>query len=246
MTLCDPLRAHDSSVIAADIRYGASESLDLSLAQQRCPWLTDREQIELTRWRDLGRRQCWLRARFLAKQLVLARHGKLTMLDVEILSSGVRGRPRVYCSGSTQPWRISISHTDAGALVAISWSAENSIGADLTPLQALSAGFVRLWYTECERAWLRSQASALGPNLLWAVKESLYKACNRGERFDPRQIVAIPGRCRYLGVPLHGCDVQTRIVNYHIAALAVVSSVENHFDDFIQHGHQGLQQGALS
>ncbi len=222
MNTIDRVQPIDLPAVALDHRYATARELDDSFARLPGDWLSDRERLELCRWRDPGRRQCWLRARLLAKQLVCARQRDLELGEIEILSGAAMHRPRLHWNDLARLWPLSISHTDAGTLVAIDWSGEHSIGVDLTPLQELSAVFRRLWFTASERQWLGEQTDPWAPNKLWAIKESLYKACNRGEPFDPRQIEAIPRRCRYREASLSACDAQVSYVDGQLAAIVIV------------------------
>jgi phosphopantetheinyl transferase len=176
----------------------------------------------MQRWRDPTRRQAWLRGRWLMKHLIVARLRNHTIRDIEILPRQDSRRPQASCRGELQNWPLSISHTESGVLAAISWRAETAVGVDLASLHPLPRGFSRLWFSAAEQQRIGAQAGPLAINSLWTVKEALYKACNRGEPFDPRAIEALPGNYRYHGRPLPNCEMITWTVDEQVATLAVV------------------------
>lgn len=163
-------------------------------------WLSDSEREVYAELRDARRREAWLFGRLLSKDLILSRmaaslgaRGAIDPGRVEILSRDGLGRatrPRALLQGRLQPWSLSLAHSDRSVVVAFSEDPGVAVGADVTPIQSPSAGFVDLWYTPWERAWVRAQGDQ-GPRrvaTLWAVKEAFYKAVNVGERFAPSRI----------------------------------------------------------
>ena len=160
----------------------------------------------------------------LAKQWIAARLADDSPLaEIEISSRGATGRPRIWCKGAEQPWSLSISHTEQGVLVALGEQATTSVGVDLTRCEPLAESLVRLWFTSNEIDWLRKISTPNMSCFLWAAKEALYKACNDGESFDPRQVEVLPqAGCRYRGVLLEDCRLQSWSIDGHIAAMATV------------------------
>jgi phosphopantetheinyl transferase len=218
MNVVDSRNACNRKALVPDYRYSAAESLDRQMPQAT-DWLTDRELSELDRWRHPARRQAWLRGRWLMKRLMIAELHHLNYRDVEILADRQERRPRVFHCGELQVWPLSISHTDAGVLAAISWRPETAVGVDLVSLEPLPRGFSRLWFSAAERQ------SHLGPNEIWAMKEAIYKACNRGEPFDPRTIEVTPDRYRYRNHVLPNCEVIAWTVDGHAAAFVIVDTI---------------------
>jgi phosphopantetheinyl transferase len=165
-------------------------------------WLTPREQLVYAQLRAGARRATWLAGRMLAKRLV-ADYVVANRLDfptvergrVEI-DSGESGQrrlaPRIRIAGQVLPWSLSISHTQRGVLVALTSTPALRVGVDLVEPVVFGNGFTDLWFTPAERHWLRHRGEPHGASLLWAAKEAVYKAINRGERFYPRQIEILP------------------------------------------------------
>jgi 4'-phosphopantetheinyl transferase EntD len=215
-------------------RYASADDLDAACQRSGDSWTGARERHELALLRDERRRRSWLRGRMLAKQLIAARSdgSAQTGLDgvdfasIDILSRDERGRsnrPRVWCGGMEQPWSLSISHTETGALAAVCVTDGISTGVDIAELQKLGDGFVRTWFTPAEQCWLQASRSADVAGFIWAAKEALYKACNRGESFDPRRFEVLPsGTCKYGGRALEGCELRSWRVENHVAVLATV------------------------
>jgi len=150
--------------------------------------------------RDARRREAWLFGRLLSKKLILGMMvatqcaGRaVDPVHIEILSRDGLGRPtrpRVLLQGRLQPWSLSLAHSDRSVLVGLSQNGGVAVGVDVTPIQSPGAGFLELWYTPWELAWIWAQKNQ-APRwaaTLWAVKEAFYKAINVGERFAPRRI----------------------------------------------------------
>ncbi len=212
-----------------DRRYAP---LEASIAHA-APWLSDREQAELATWRDPGRRTAWLVGRTLAKQLVADREtapsgdaGATPRID--ILSRDEAGRvnrPRIWCDGVARPWSLSISHTRRGVLAVLSTATGVALGVDLTEADSFSDRFVGLWFTPAERAWFGETQSTTTGQFIWAAKEAIYKACNTGESFAPRDVeVRADGRCRYRDTWRDDCRLQSWNLDGQLAVLAVARS----------------------
>jgi phosphopantetheinyl transferase len=190
-------------------------------------WLSARERAELGSWRDARRRTAWMLSRLLAKQLIgEVAGGDLRPERIEILSRDAAGRvnrPRVLCDGALAPWSLSISHSQRGVLAALSIDRHVSLGVDLADCEAFSDGFVETWFTPKERHWFHETQSPGIACFIWAAKEALYKACNRGEAFAPRDVeVLADGQCRYRRTPLADCRLQSWTVDHQLAVLATV------------------------
>jgi 4'-phosphopantetheinyl transferase EntD len=165
-------------------------------------WLSAGEREVLERLRDPIRRRAWICGRLLLKQVVLEevfgskRHdGFVEPQDIEIYSLDALGRPtrpRSTVRGRLQPWNLSIAHTEQTALVALSLTSELSIGVDVTTLGQTDDGFRGLWLTGEERRWSRRETDPFLVPTLWAIKEAMYKAANRGESFAPARIEVSP------------------------------------------------------
>jgi phosphopantetheinyl transferase (holo-ACP synthase) len=163
-------------------------------------WLSDGEREVYAELRDARRREAWLFGRLLGKDLILSRVGAALGARgagdpgrVEILSRDGLGRairPRVLVEGRIQPWALSLAHSDRFVLAVFSEEPGAAVGVDVTPVRPPGAGFLDLWFTPWERAWIRAQGDgeARCAATLWAVKEAFYKAVNAGERFAPSRI----------------------------------------------------------
>ena len=146
---------------------------------------------------------------------------------IEILSRNAEGRvsrPCLWRDGVEQSWSMSISHSDRGVLVALTADAGTSLGVDLADCNAFSDGFVDLWFTPAERAWFHETQCPDIACFIWAAKEALYKACNEGESFAPRDVEILPdGRYTYRNIALTDCRLQSYTIDGQLAVLATVS-----------------------
>jgi len=165
-------------------------------------WLSPAEREVWDRLTDPRRRRAWMCGRLLGKQLLLNAvvgapewDDRVGPAHIEIHSLDVLGRPtrpRVTVGGRLQPWHLSIAHTVRSVLVAVAPSASMAIGVDLTPVDPSTRGFRELWLTPAERRWFESTRDPRLVATLWAIKEAVYKAANRGERFAPASIEVGP------------------------------------------------------
>lgn len=218
------------------LRYQRFEGLKDQ--RPECPhdnesWLTPSECAELAMLKDAVRRRAWLWGRFLSKGLIVetSADDTLSLHHIEICSrddSGRIVRPRLRIHGNDEEgWCLSLSHTAEAVLVAIGRSAEITVGVDLAVAESLPAGFLSIWFTEREQDWL-SDVAPEQTAVCWAIKEAVYKACNRGERFAPRRIEIFPApadsyTCRYDGWELsQECIIETWQQDGHVAALATL------------------------
>jgi len=136
-------------------------------------------------------------------------------------------RPVLLIDGTAQPLSLSIAHSDRGVLVAIGDAATTSVGVDLVARGAISHQLA--WtFTAAERQWISAAHDDAGAaEKLWARKEALYKACQRGEGFQPATIEAVPGsppRFSNLDLAAELHCVQTWQIDGHIAALVIATA----------------------
>ena len=203
-------------------------------------WLSEPELWELDRLRETSRRQQWLAGRWLAKELLASITGHAAA-SIEITArnrSGLGRAPVVIIAGEAADWRLTISHTSRGVLAAVAAKAAWRIGADLTEATNLSANFRRLWFTAAEQAWI-ARRPLLRAAQLWALKESIFKACNTGEPWTPRAIEVKIDRngCRgwYHGRELSG--LQCRVSSFDQQTAAVVclpcAPADSHYDPLV-------------
>jgi phosphopantetheinyl transferase len=195
-------------------------------------WLTDVEKETYAELKAERRRQEWLIGRRLAKELILEAMTDMPLnpRDVEISSRdglGRRTRPRIVIAGRAQPWSLSIAHSDDLVLVALSTDARVSLGVDIVPVQSWTKASLESWFTETERQWM--ETGAMRPSTVWAVKEAVYKAVNRGEPFVPQRIEVRPnlgGAYSYLKngrAPLAGAEIRVSESNEEIMAITTVT-----------------------
>jgi phosphopantetheinyl transferase len=182
------------SFLGYSYRYAAIAALNWPAPDQ---WLAPREQHEFARLSDTARRRAWLAGRWLAKRLLSERldlklaPAELGQIDICSFRDGKLVRPQASAATTLNDWRLSISHTQRGVLVAVA-PAEIAIGVDLVyERERPAAGFDHVWFTSDEQDWIarspRSRRLAL-----WAAKEAAYKALNRGEPFRPHDWLLSP------------------------------------------------------
>jgi phosphopantetheinyl transferase len=196
-------------------------------------WLSAAEVGELNRLRDARRRQQWLQGRWVSKQLICETLGA-NLTDVQILTRDDqhRGvRPQIFMKAQNLDWSLSISHSDTGVLVALFANNEFAVGVDLASNVPCNRGFHELWFTPRERRWLQEDTQRR-TTLLWALKEAVYKACNRGESWAPSAIETLPKadgsfQCTFWGVLLDGLCVDVWDID---GQTAVVACTPRHAD----------------
>jgi phosphopantetheinyl transferase len=215
-------------------RYARRDDLRGRVIAAYEDWLTAVEREELARLRDAERREGWLLARIVSKELILEQLPSLVAdpRRIEVTSRGADGRgvrPRVAIGGQRQPWSLSISHSRQAVLVALSVVPGCSVGVDLVDLGEYDTGFLEMMFTPDEQDWLRP-ASPEQVAAAWAVKEAVYKAYNREEGFAPRRICvrrldAERYTCTYFGVDLTAiCDIETWRATNQVAAVVCVDA----------------------
>jgi len=178
--------------IRAQIACRYATLADVLGAEAEHAALSPRESREISRFRHAPRAREYRGARVLSKQLLgeLAGLNRADQARIEVLSrtdAGQPTRPRVYCRGQATNWSLSISHYGESLLLAACLDPARRVGVDLAPLdmdleQPLS------FFCGKSRDLPWSPAGPDGEVRQWAMKEAVYKACNRGEPFTPGQI----------------------------------------------------------
>jgi len=215
------------------IRYEPLGRLLSECQSSQEQWLGIKERRELDRLHDGSRRQQWLAGRWASKAMIRQVAGIAKSVDLQILTRDERGRgvrPSVVVDESEFPWALSISHTESGVLVGLAPKTEFSIGVDLVKLGSRNAAFQQMWYTAGERRWVaddpgHTDSGCWRANVIWSLKEAIYKAFNTGESWDPQRIEILPGApsqfgCLYHGRMLGTPLVRLRTMGTHVAAVA--------------------------
>jgi phosphopantetheinyl transferase len=194
--------------------------------------LTSDEREEGARFRDASRRAGWLWGRLVGKGLLAEHLGDPTLdpREIRISSRDARGRavrPVVRSRDLPVSACLSISHSDESVLVALCGRPGIRVGVDLVSMRSLRPGFLRMWFTAGEQAWLRRAGRDQAP-VLWAIKEAVYKAANEGEPFKPRRVEVLPGAsgdyaCAYLGEAVGACcRIRTMPLDPYMAAFVTM------------------------
>ncbi len=198
------------------------------------PWLAQAELAELAGWQAPQRRAEFLAGRLAAKQVIwqLAGRQGLELSAIEIRSQDAGGqgrRPAVQVAGQPAPWRLSIAHTQRGALAAASLRPHTAVGVDLVPVDWDCRSVVRFWFTPAERAWL-ADGPGFGAAGVWAAKEAAYKAAGGGEPFRPGQIEIRPLPSGRLAACPRGAQhwpalqIHIEALDGHVAAVALATA----------------------
>lgn len=206
------------------VRYCNRRRWAGGFAKPLAAWLGERELAELKRLRDPVRREQWLQGRWLAKELLANATGR-TFAAIEITTRNEKAvgvAPKVQIEGEPSPWRLSLSHSTRGVLAVLASRALWRIGTDLTETAPQSKGFRELWFTPAERAWIARRPSVRIASL-WALKESVFKACNAGEPWCPRAIEFQPTpdgfKCSYRGQALDSLQNHVQTIDRQTAAV---------------------------
>jgi phosphopantetheinyl transferase len=177
------------------------------------------------------RKNTFLAGRILLKRLLI---GSLDLrcsardltVDSRSAATGHGERPVLTIEGRAEPLAISIAHSERGVLVAYGDHAAISLGVDLVAREAITER-VHWTFTPAEREWLAStSAPQFAAEQLWARKEALYKASQRGEGFQPARIEVVPGRLPTYAAFDPSAELlclQTWRIDGHVAALAVTT-----------------------
>jgi len=174
---------------------------------QSLSWLTDRELAELSFWKDASRRSQWLAGRWVAKRLAARSSTEERMRNVEILSrreDGLGKMPSVSVGGVTNAYRLSISHSHQAILVGLTHR-DARIGVDVASDVPETTNFRSRVLSERETAWIGGDVSHHLPTA-WALKESIFKACGNGRKWDPRSVELIKLENDRVFSRIHGVD----------------------------------------
>ena len=187
------------AAVSYSYRYAVLDELRrLHAARVAEEWLSTGERGVYSQFRPGPRSDNWLLGRLLAKELVMTRlsgrpqrEGPLHPARIEIRSGAARGqrfRPRVAVDGRQRSWSLSIAHTEKAVLVVLADGPRAAVGADLVEPGRYGRGFLELWFTPLEQNRLREGDRPDMTAAVWAVKEAVYKAINRGEPFRPQSM----------------------------------------------------------
>lgn len=216
---------------SCDLRYSTFEELAVKNTATASDWLSKAELALMNRFRSSVRRHTFLAGRIMAKRLLQEQHSAASAcaprrINIQSNSEGSTGiRPRVTLAGRRMAYSLSISHTFDSVIVAGINRFGASVGVDLVRTRNLGPAFERSWLTDAESALLGENRDELTVADIWAMKEAVYKACNRGEPFAPRKVeVLITGEgtaVRYHGRHLKDrCSVRVWRLGEDVAAVA--------------------------
>ncbi|HEY1784089.1 MAG TPA: 4'-phosphopantetheinyl transferase superfamily protein [Pirellulales bacterium] len=210
---------------------------DMPVVGPLTTWLVAAERAELALLSDERRRSQWLGGRWVAKQLLVQAGTARCASDVEICSRDEwrRGsRPRIRIGGQPLVGSLSIAHTAKGALAALTSNEHLVMGVDLVDLADVAGllatsggrGFAELWFTPLERSWIAGDRLRRTATL-WGIKEAVYKACQLGEGWTPRDVVMWPRegggyRCFYHGNPIDSLHLEVGEIDEQLAVVASV------------------------
>ena len=202
--------------------------------------LTDRELEVARTYRSPRRHREFLDGRFLAKRAALATHRDCVVRDsaaadlkrVEILADSPESgssRRVVRVDGIRQPGSVSISHADGWTAVALTTADGLGVGIDLTIVHPRNSALRRLWLTPREQQLVEhSDDRELSLAALWSIKEALFKATARSQRFIPREwettVEARTLRCFQAGVFV---PADIRLFRFSPNAVACLAICEN-------------------
>lgn len=152
-------------------------------------WLSNAERSELSFWSNEIRRHQWIAGRWIAKRMIASTESCEELCQVEILSRGKDGlgtSPRLFIGGISQRSRLSISHS--GNSILVGWAGKgHSLGVDLAVAVPHTDSFLTTWYSPNERTWISTQPKTRAA-VLWGLKESIFKACGEGLKWNPASI----------------------------------------------------------
>ena len=169
--------------------------------------LTAAERAIAATYRHAQRRDEWVIARLLAKDLLRERLcDRIDDQDVSILPDRVTGRPQLIGTEPElhtrlQPLDISITH--AGRHVAVAIASDERVGVDLVRPGDIQSDRLRPWFTPAEQTIAETESLTLAD--LWAMKEAAYKATSGQRPFRPADYPVTAERgwtCGHCGVLL--------------------------------------------
>jgi len=196
-------------------RYATFRELEVENSATAQSWLAEDELALWEGFRSDVRKHSFLAGRVLAKQLLQDQHGKASQchprqISIRSKTVGNMGqRPGVWVGGSRLDYEFSISHTHQSVVVTGTNRCGFSVGVDLVNRRSLGPAFERSWLTEAESTARETEQCNLTVADVWAMKEAVYKACNRGEPFAPRRVEIV---CRAEGTTVRfgGHDLSDR------------------------------------
>jgi len=139
------------------------------------------------------RRDEWLLGRRTAKALVhsLPAYQNYSLDQIEIRNTP-EGAPYLQLPERAYPAEcLTISHSGALALCALSTGLNLQIGTDLEKVEARTETFVLDYFTPAERQLVnmyKAETRAVVVTLIWSAKESMLKALGTGLRRDTRSV----------------------------------------------------------
>jgi 4'-phosphopantetheinyl transferase len=150
-------------------------------------WLSRREAAVCDSFRFPKRRNDWLLGRWTAKQALLRLETKepANLSDWEIIADE-SGAPVVSKNGEPWPVTISLSHSNARCLCALS-HAPYRLGCDLELVEPRSASFEETYFATAEIEMMDTipeTRRAVAVTLAWSAKESVLKALRTGLSAD--------------------------------------------------------------
>ncbi|PQO42354.1 4'-phosphopantetheinyl transferase family protein [Blastopirellula marina] len=156
---------------------------------QSLEWLSAAERDELSFWSNEPRRVQWLAGRWIAKRMIARSASCVELREIEVLSRGKDGlgkSPQVSLHGFPHASRLSISHCGNSILVGYSGK-QTPVGVDLAVDVPQTDSFLAAWYSQNERNWIGIQPTYRAA-VLWGLKESIFKACGEGRKWNPAAI----------------------------------------------------------
>lgn len=156
-------------------------------------WLSGEELRCFQRFGDQQAAMAWLGGRWCVKQLVSAQQGidrtQLSRIHVESRNGREQGvRPWVFLDGQLLSATVSIAHSTQLSTAVLLTEAAATVGIDITDIEPDNKGlsYVRdFWFSKEEIVW---SESGITPQVIWSLKEAIYKATNQGESFQPRRL----------------------------------------------------------
>ncbi len=212
-------------------------SLESEWSVESTDWLSQSEQENFDSLRHQRRRREWLAGRWLCKQMIQEERAltsgptiPLSVIEIESRFGQRRTtKPRVVIEGQMQAMEVSMTHSHDWVCVAMSGTPGCSVGVDLVPQTVTNKHSLDFWLTENERSWVKENSEQLP--IIWSIKESVYKATNRGEHFRPQEMdVSRNSNGRYTChcKALTSCIDYSIIVDKHFDHIISMTTIQNH------------------
>jgi 4'-phosphopantetheinyl transferase len=145
-------------------------------------------------FRVLKRRRDWLLGRWTAKNLLrehLNQHSIFVPLDQIVIRADEDGSPYALLSGQRLPVNLSISHSGAHSLCALTDDTDARVGADIEVIEPRPMSLAEQFFTEEELTAVLARPEAERDariTLVWSAKEAFLKCTKEGLRVDTRAI----------------------------------------------------------